>query len=55
MTDSRPAKEEEARSTLFAATEFANEVAWKRPDLNILRQEYEGQYWHFVEAVQEKS
>ena len=54
MTDSRPAKEEEARSTLFAATQFANEVAWKRPDLDILRQEYEGQYSHFVEAVQEK-
>ena len=54
MTDSRPAKEEEARSTLFAATQFANEVAWKRPDLDILRQEYEGQYSHFVEAVEEK-
>ena len=54
MTDSRSAKEEEVGSTLFAATQFANEVAWKRPDLNILRQEYEGQYSHFVEAVQEK-
>ena len=47
-------KEQEARSTLLAATQFANEVAWKRPDLNILRQEYEGQYSHFVEIVQEK-
>ena len=54
MTDSRMPKEQEARSTLLAATQFANEVAWKRPDLNILRQEYEGQYSHFVEIVQEK-
>ena len=54
MTDSRTAKEDEVRSTLFEATQFANEVAWKRPDLNILRQEYKGQYSHFVEAVQEK-
>ena len=38
---------------LLAATQFANEVAWKRPDLNILRQEYKGQYSHFVETVQE--
>ena len=54
MTDSRTAKEDEARSTLFEATQFANEVAWKRPDLDILRQEYKGQYSNLVETVQEK-
>ena len=54
MTDGPLAREDEARSTLIAATNFANEAAWKHPDLDILRQEYEGQYSHFVEVVQEK-
>ena len=54
MIDKRLSEEDETRSTLIAATQFANEVAWKRPDLNILRQEYEGQYSHIVEVVQEK-
>ena len=46
--------EDEARTTLLAATNFANEVAWKRPDLEILREEYRGQYSILVETVQEK-
>ena len=43
----------EDRSTVLAATKFVNEVAWKRPDLNILRHEYDGQYSIYVETVQE--
>ena len=54
MTDSRMPTEDEARATLVAATNFANEVAWKRPDLKILREEYRGQYSNIVETVQEK-
>ena len=42
------------RSARLAATQFANEVAWKRPHLDILRQEYKGQYSILVETVQEK-
>ena len=54
MTDSRNAGENAAQSARLAATEFANEVAWKRPHLDILRQEYKGQYSIFVETVQEQ-
>ena len=54
MTDRPPPNEDDARSTRIAAINFANEAAWKRPDLDILRQEYEGQYSPFVEVVQEK-
>ena len=54
MTDSGMAMYSESRSTILAATKFANEIAWRRPDLNILRQEYKGQYSTFVETVQEK-
>ena len=54
MTDSRNAGENAARSTRLAATQFANQVAWKRPHLDILRQEYKGQYSILVETVQEK-
>ena len=46
--------EKEARSTFVAAIRFANEAAWKRPDLDILRDEYKGKYSVFVETVQEK-
>lgn len=54
MTDNRNAGENAARSARLAATQFANEVAWKRPHLDILRQEYKGQYSILVETVQEK-
>ena len=33
-------------------TEFANAVAWKRPDLNVLRPELNGQYPPVAEAIQ---
>ena len=46
--------EDEARTTLLAATNFANEVAWKRPDLEILREEYRGQYSILVEDCARK-
>lgn len=54
MTNSRMPTEDEARAAFLAATNFANEVAWKRPDLEILREEYRGQYSILVETVQEK-
>ena len=46
--------ENEARAAFLAATNLANEVAWKRPDLEILREEYKRQYSILVETVQEK-
>ena len=33
-------------------TEFANALAWKKPDLNVLRPEYSGQYPPIAEAMQ---
>ena len=33
-------------------TEFANAVGWKRPDLNVLRPELDGQYPPVAEAIQ---
>lgn len=54
MADNKITEESNARSMLLAATEFANEAAWKRPDLNILREQYKGQYSTFIEIVQEK-
>ena len=48
------ATDDDGRSRFLVATRFANEVAWKQPDLNILRQEYKGQYSTIVETMQEK-
>ena len=47
-------EESDVRSMLLAATNFANEAAWKRPDLDILREQYKGQYSTFIEIAQEK-
>jgi len=47
-------EERDAHRMLLAATNFANEAAWKRPDLDILREQYKGQYSTFIEIVQEK-
>ncbi len=33
-------------------TEFANAVVWKRPNLNVLRPEYAGQYSPIADAMQ---
>ena len=54
MADNRMTEASDARSMLLAATNFANEAAWKCPDLNILREQYKGQYSTFIEIVQEK-
>jgi len=52
-TDAKGAAERPSAEMIAKLTEFANKLAWKKPNLDILRPELSGQYPPLAETLQE--